>query len=105
MQVLAVDLLNPTPQAEARKHKLKVRFDDGLWSTIDGLNVTADSRTRPTIIFHGRQVSRLLHNHHRLLARTDSRCMRRLLAGALPTDRWKGSAHRRLLVPEKVEDG
>ena len=24
-QVLAVDLLNPTPQAEARKHKLKVR--------------------------------------------------------------------------------
>jgi hypothetical protein len=23
-QVLAVDLLNPTPQAEARKHKLKV---------------------------------------------------------------------------------
>ena len=25
-QVLAVDLLNPTPQAEARKHKLKVRL-------------------------------------------------------------------------------
>ena len=25
-QVLAVDLLNPTPQAEARKHKLKVQF-------------------------------------------------------------------------------
>ena len=24
LQVLAVDLLNPTPQAEARKHKLKV---------------------------------------------------------------------------------
>lgn len=24
-QVLAVDLLNPTPQSEARKHKLKVR--------------------------------------------------------------------------------
>lgn len=24
VQVLAVDLLNPTPQAEARKHKLKV---------------------------------------------------------------------------------
>ena len=24
-QVLAIDLLNPTPQAEARKHKLKVR--------------------------------------------------------------------------------
>ena len=27
-QVLAVDLLNPSPVAEARKHKLKVR---GLW--------------------------------------------------------------------------
>ena len=26
MQVLAVDLLNPAPAAEARKHKLKVRF-------------------------------------------------------------------------------
>ena len=26
MQVLAVDLLNPTPAAEARKHKLKVRL-------------------------------------------------------------------------------
>lgn len=25
LQVLAVDLLNPAPQAEARKHKLKVR--------------------------------------------------------------------------------
>lgn len=25
-QVLAEDLLNPTPAAEARKHKLKVRF-------------------------------------------------------------------------------
>ena len=24
LQVLAVDLLNPTPQAEVRKHKLKV---------------------------------------------------------------------------------
>ena len=24
LQVLAIDLLNPTPQAEARKHKLKV---------------------------------------------------------------------------------
>lgn len=27
LQVLAVDLLNPTPQAEARKHKLKVGED------------------------------------------------------------------------------
>lgn len=26
-KVLAVDLLNPTPAAEARKHKLKVRSD------------------------------------------------------------------------------
>lgn len=25
LQVLAVDLLNPNPQTEARKHKLKVR--------------------------------------------------------------------------------
>ena len=27
VQVLAVDLLNPTPQSEARKHKLKVRLN------------------------------------------------------------------------------
>lgn len=25
LKTLAVDLLNPTPQAEARKHKLKVK--------------------------------------------------------------------------------
>ena len=28
LQVLAVDLLNPSPAAEARKHKLKVRYSD-----------------------------------------------------------------------------
>ena len=31
-KVLAVDLLNPTPQAEARKHKLKVNQPHGIQS-------------------------------------------------------------------------
>ena len=32
LKVLAVDLLNPTPQAEARKHKLKVNRLHGIRS-------------------------------------------------------------------------
>lgn len=30
LQVLAVDLLNPSPAAEAKKHKLKVNFSPAL---------------------------------------------------------------------------
>jgi hypothetical protein len=34
LQVLAVDILNPTPAAEARKHKLKVGFAFHLLSSL-----------------------------------------------------------------------
>ena len=66
------------------------------------LTTHADISTRPTIVLHGRQVPRLLYNHHRLLTRTNSRRMRRMLTGSLPTDWWQGKTHRGLLVPEKV---
>jgi hypothetical protein len=37
------------------------------------------TRARPSILLHGRQVPRLLHNHHRLLARSNSRRLRRFV--------------------------
>jgi hypothetical protein len=36
-----------------------------------------DPRPRPSLLLHGRQVPRLLHNHNCLLARSDCRPMRR----------------------------
>ncbi len=64
-----------------------------------------DPRARPALLFHGRQVPRLLHHHHRLLARTDRRGVRRLLAGAVPADRRQGTPDRGLLVSAEVSVG
>lgn len=58
---------------------------------------------RPKILLHGRQVPRLLHYYHCLLPRTNSRHLRRLLDGSVPTNWWKGSIDRRLLLPKKVD--
>lgn len=102
-QVLAVDLLNPTPQAEARKHKLKVRLHFTLTYRYILLTLYLDACSRPPILLHGRQVPRLLHHHHRLLARTNRRRLRRVLTGPLPADRRQSKTHRGLLVPEKVD--
>lgn len=71
------------------------------YRTSDTASVTDPCAYSP-ILLHGRQVPRLLHNHHRLLTRPDRRRLRRLLNGALPTHRWKGQIDRGMLVPEKV---
>lgn len=43
-QVLAVDLLNPSAAAEAKKHKLKVRIEHELvitkWPTISNIHLS-----------------------------------------------------------------
>lgn len=57
----------------------------------------------PKILLHGCQVPWLLHHHHRLLPRTNRRHLRRLLDRSLPTNRRKGTSHRGLLVPQKVD--
>jgi len=62
-----------------------------------------DPRSRAAILLHGRQVPRLLHHHNRLQPRSDRRCLRRLLAGAVPAHWWQGETHRGLLVPEEVD--
>lgn len=62
-----------------------------------------DSGPRSSLLLHGRQVPRLLHHHHRLLARTDRRHLPGLHHGALPTHRWQGPSHRGLLVPPEVD--
>jgi hypothetical protein len=64
-----------------------------------------DPRIRPAQLLHGRQVSRLLHNHDRLLARPDRGRVRRLLAGAVPADRRQGAADRGVLVPQEINEG
>ena len=61
-----------------------------------------DSCAYAPLFLHGRQVPRLLHHHHRLLARPDRRRLCRLLDRPLPAHRWQGQTHGGLLFPEKV---
>lgn len=46
---------------------------------------------------------RLLRDHHRFLARPNSRHLRWLLNGAMSTYRRQSKTHRGMLIPEKVE--
>ena len=51
------------------------------------LTPSSDSCPSASIILYGRQVPRLFHNHHCLLARPNSRCLPRLLDCSLSTVR------------------
>lgn len=44
----------------------------------------------------------MLHNHNGLLARPDSRHLRRLLDSPLPAHRWQSQTHGGVLVPKEV---
>ncbi len=46
-------------------------------------------------LLHGRQVPRLLQDHHRLQPRADRRPLRRMLHRTLPAHRRQGQAHGR----------
>lgn len=61
-----------------------------------------DPRTRTPIVFHGCQMPRMLHNHDRLFARTNSRYLPRLLDCALPAYGGQGSANSGLLLQAEV---
>ena len=63
-----------------------------------------DPRAPAPLLLHGRQVPRLLHHHHRLLARPDRRHLRRLLDRPLPAHRWQGPSDRGLLFPPQVNE-
>ena len=104
-KVLAVDLLNPSPAAEAKKHKLKVStiFDVVDIVQVALTRVTSDPGARSPLLLHGRQVPRLLHNHDRLLPRANRRHLPGLHQRAVPADRWQGQTDRGLLFPEKVD--
>jgi len=116
---LAVDLLNPNPATEAKKHKLKVRPKDESKDNVSEdyvtedyvaenyvsasyLLVMIDSRPRPAILLHGRQVPGMLHDHDRLLPCPNRGDLPGLHNGPVPTDRWPSTVNRGLLVPEKV---
>jgi hypothetical protein len=45
---------------------------------------------------------RMLHNHNCLLARPNSRHLRRLLDRPLPAYWWQSQTHRGLLIPKEV---
>jgi len=66
-------------------------------------NHIPDPRARPSIILHGCQMPRLLQYNHRLLARSNSCHLRRLLDSSLPTYRRQSQTHRRMLIPEEVD--
>lgn len=104
-QVLAVDLLNPTPAAEARKHKLKVQIPSQYYTLITPLPTKArsnlqslDPRPRPPLLLHGRKMPRLLHHHNRLLACPNSRDLRRLLDRAVSAHWWESEINRGMFV-------
>jgi hypothetical protein len=103
-QVLAVDLLNPAPAAEVRRHKLKVRSRRVSPAPISSAKRTSylDPRIRPAELLHGRQMPGLLHNHDRVLARPDGGGVCRLLAGAVPADGRQGAADGGVLVPQEM---
>lgn len=46
----------------------------------------------------------LLHHHHSLLTCTDGSRLRRLLAGAMPADGWKGAVDGGMLVQAEVDE-
>jgi hypothetical protein len=63
---------------------------------------TTDPSASASIILHGCQVPRLLHNHHRILPRSNGCHLRRLLDRPLPAHRWQSQTHRGLLIPKEV---
>lgn len=93
-------LLNIYQLTQGHWYPLQTMFDGA-----DTLRLTPDTRARAPILLHGRQMPRLLHHHHRLLARPDRRHLRRLLDGALPADGRKGAVDGGMFVPEKVDVG
>ena len=52
-------------------------------------------RAAPEQLLHGRQVPRLLQDHHRLQSRADGRALRRLQHRPVPAHGREGQAHRR----------
>merc|ERR1712038_406032 len=58
--------------------------------------------TAPQLVLHGRQVPRLLQDHHRFQSRPDRRLVRRMLHCLVSTHRWKGEAYRRMLLQKEA---
>ena len=109
-QVLAQDLLNPAPAAEARQHKLKVRlFPRREFSSWINRNLTRISPTDfgpcPEVVLYGCEVRRVLRYYHRLLSRPNRRCLQLLFNHSLPADWWKSKAHGGKFLPTQVNGG
>ena len=66
-------------------------------------SIPIDARPRSPLLLHGRQVPRLLHNHHRLLARPNRRHLWWLLNCSMPANRRQGSIDRGVQFQEEVE--
>merc|ERR1712037_1023447 len=47
----------------------------------------------PKLLLHGREMPRMLPNHHGVLSRPDRCCLLGLLHRPLPVHRWKSKAH------------
>ena len=56
----------------------------------------------PQLLLHGRQVPRMLQDHHSFQPRPDCRPVRGMLHRSLPTDRWKGEVNGGLLLQEEA---
>ena len=87
---------HPLPPMETTKNRIMEHIADG--------NPSLEPCAPAPLLLHGRQVPRLLHHHHRLLARPDRRHLRRLLDRPLPAHRWQGPSDRGLLFPPEVNE-
>ena len=86
-----ISTLKTLPRLNVRIERLTISF------------FSPDSCAHTSLILHGRQVPRLLHNHHRLFPRPNRRRLRWLLTGSLPTHWWQGPSHRGMLFQEEVD--
>ena len=101
-QPLAVDLLNPSQKSEEQRHKLKrlVQSPDSYFMDVKcpgtSFFITPPPRIHRVFMMAG--ASRLFRNHNRLLARSDSRFVWRVLERLVPTHWWKGAVNRGSVV-------
>ena len=88
----------PPPSSLASQSRLPKHLQNQNSLTNQSDRKHTDSRPRPPLILHGRQMPRLLHHHDRLLARTDRRRLWWVQHRAVSAYRWESAVDGGMLV-------